>query len=308
MTGVAVVIPVHNRPTILLETLGYVFQQAMLPDKLIIVDDGSTDDTADRAEAWLSNQSTDVDWEIVRNSKSTVGETRNVGFERVGDSPFVAFLDSDDHWPADFLERCVATLHANPDCVLATVEREYRGFGVEVDEHKGGQDLVNDPVPWIFVNGAALTSSTLLRVGAVHEVGGWPDYDVAEDTEFFCALSVLGPWAFSPGNPVVHNVGNSLARNEEGNLSRKFECMEVLWGERLGEIYNRLRWKLSRRERRLIRPHIALHWYRAGRYYKKKEQWREMKRCFVKSLRWEMSFKYLKYSFKSIIGRIQKAS
>ncbi|HKK19558.1 MAG TPA: glycosyltransferase family A protein, partial [Opitutales bacterium] len=160
---VAVVIPVYNRPTILLETLECVFRQTLLPRRVIVVDDGSTDNTADSAEAWLRSQDSIVETSVIRLPKSTAAAARNAGFKMIGDVEYLAFLDSDDHWPTDFLERCVSALSKAPDAVAAITDRRYQLFLDEPVQTSGGEAMVRDPVPWMFEHGAGIASCSLIR-------------------------------------------------------------------------------------------------------------------------------------------------
>ena len=52
---VGVIIPVYNRPRLVLKTLDSVAKQTVLPGKLVIVDDGSTDNTAMAVQQWIDN-------------------------------------------------------------------------------------------------------------------------------------------------------------------------------------------------------------------------------------------------------------
>jgi len=104
-SGVSVVIPVFNRSKTLVRTLPYVTAQTVLPEQLVIVDDGSTDDSANKAEQWLSEHAPAIEWQVIRTQHVGAATARNIGLQSLRQTPYVAFLDSDDHWPADFIER-----------------------------------------------------------------------------------------------------------------------------------------------------------------------------------------------------------
>ena len=171
---VGVVIPVYNRRTILLETLPYVLNQSLPPARLVIVDDGSTDGTPTAVEAWLARRRPAIAWEVIRQRRSTAADARNIGFEQVRDLPLVAFLDSDDHWPADFLTRGAAALEANPHAVAAIADRRFLDSGGELLEEDDCRALVRNPIEWFFQNGAGVASCSLLRTAAVEAAGAWP--------------------------------------------------------------------------------------------------------------------------------------
>lgn len=81
--------------------------------ELIAIDDGSTDDTL----AWLQEQ---ADKRIRPFTQSNLGVSaaRNAGLTAVR-GQYVAFLDADDTWAADFLEKMLVALQAHPDAALA---------------------------------------------------------------------------------------------------------------------------------------------------------------------------------------------
>ena len=123
--AVGVVIPVYNRATIILATLESVARQTVPPAALIVVDDGSTDATAEAVEAWIDAADPPFPALLLRQPHASAATARNAGLAALGDLPLVAFLDSDDLWPDDFLARTAALLAADIEAVAATVDRKY---------------------------------------------------------------------------------------------------------------------------------------------------------------------------------------
>jgi glycosyltransferase involved in cell wall biosynthesis len=109
---VSVVIPTYNRADLLPFTLRPVLAQVLPPREIIVVDDGSTDDTARVLEGFAPA----VRVITIDNSGSVVA--RNVGL-RAAAGEFVAFCDSDDLWRPDFLRRMEALWHAEPRTKVA---------------------------------------------------------------------------------------------------------------------------------------------------------------------------------------------
>jgi len=105
--AVSVVIPTWNRAEIALRAVNSVLEQSFRDLELIVVDDASTDDTVERLRAV-----TDTRLRIVRQSVNQgVAAARNRGLAEAR-APLVAFLDSDDLWRPDKLERQVAAMQA----------------------------------------------------------------------------------------------------------------------------------------------------------------------------------------------------
>lgn len=121
----SVIIPAYNRATLLPCTLDAVLAQALPPDEVIVVDDGSTDGTAAVAAAYASP----VRCIGIKNSGDMAA--RNVGL-RAARADRVAFCDSDDLWRPGFLVAMAALWQAAPGvraayCDFVTVRDDVWG-------------------------------------------------------------------------------------------------------------------------------------------------------------------------------------
>ncbi|HET9148602.1 MAG TPA: glycosyltransferase [Acetobacteraceae bacterium] len=105
--NISVVIPSYNRADLLPETLNAVLGQTHQPAEIIVVDDGSTDDTP----SVLAGFAPRVQHIRIPNSGELV--TRNTGI-RAATGDLVAFCDSDDLWRPEFLAEMVALWEAEP--------------------------------------------------------------------------------------------------------------------------------------------------------------------------------------------------
>ena len=101
MPPVDVIIPVRNRPRLIQTCLDSVRAQTLQPSAVIVVDDGSTDETpavlAEYASGWSRLH-------VIRSEHGGAAQARNIGVAAC-QAPFVAFLDSDDVWHPEKLER-----------------------------------------------------------------------------------------------------------------------------------------------------------------------------------------------------------
>ncbi len=116
---VSVVIPAYNADRTLGQAMDTIADQSRPPDEVIIVDDGSTDRTADIAASHkLSNQ-------LVRTANSGAASALNTGVEQAtGD--VIAFLDADDLWEPRKLETQLAAIEHDPSIDL--VMGHYEAF------------------------------------------------------------------------------------------------------------------------------------------------------------------------------------
>ena len=108
MAEISVVIPTYNRAGLIGETLNAVLSQTLSPDEIIVVDDGSNDDT----HSVLASYGDSVRPMRIPNSGDLVA--RNTGL-RAARNRLVAFCDSDDVWIADFLAKMSAQWRTRPD-------------------------------------------------------------------------------------------------------------------------------------------------------------------------------------------------
>jgi glycosyltransferase involved in cell wall biosynthesis len=100
---ISVVIPVYNGALHLAETVETVLAQTAVPAAIVVVDDGSEDETPRVAARFASAI------RYVRQPNAGLARARNAGVENV-DSEYLAFLDGDDLWSPDKLEKQLAEL------------------------------------------------------------------------------------------------------------------------------------------------------------------------------------------------------
>ena len=285
-----VIIPVLNRAQTLVRTLPYVTAQTAPPRQLVIVDDGSGDDSAAAAEQWLSEHAPAFAWQVIRTQHAGAATARNLGLAALRDTPFVAFLDSDDHWPVDFLERTARLLRANPVAVAASVDRRFLASDGTLLQQDDCSALANEPIHWMFFRGAGIASCTLLRLDAVNRVGNWPDQlRFAEDLKLFIDIAQRGPWLHSPGAPVEFDLGYAAACGEEDNLSRRYEGADWRWVCVYEQIFQELCARNVPVDRSKLQQAIAVVWDRAGKHLLTRGQRGEAQDCFLKSIRWKPS-------------------
>lgn len=219
---VGVVIPVRDRPGLVLEALASVQAQTRTPDRLVVVDDGSTDATPDRVESWLAQRSIPC-WQLLRTNHRGAPGARQRGLEAIPDVDLVAFLDSDDLWPSDMVQRAIGVLGQNPHLIGASADRKI------VDESTGHirgdrlAQMVVHPWRWLVHHGAGIGSCSFVRASALRLIGGYPAAQpTGHDIELFSRLFTLGPWGHLPGAPVTFRRHHVKVRGEADHIYRQF--------------------------------------------------------------------------------------
>jgi glycosyltransferase involved in cell wall biosynthesis len=136
---VAVIIPCYNAAPYLARALDSVFAQTYRDYSVYVIDDGSSDDTAAVLRSY--------DGRIVRLQQEHSGQAaaRNRGIQ-MSDSPYVAFLDADDEWLPEKLERQVAMFHEAPskgmiysDCFTSGDSRSAGSYFARIGTPTGGR-------------------------------------------------------------------------------------------------------------------------------------------------------------------------
>lgn len=113
---VSVVIPTYNRAHLIIDALESVKRQTWRPIEIVVVDDGSSDETGTVVSRWADADAGDVAVRYVHqvNAGGNVARNRGIAESRGG---LIAFLDSDDLWQPDKLEKQVRILEEHADVV-----------------------------------------------------------------------------------------------------------------------------------------------------------------------------------------------
>jgi len=126
---ITVVIPTYNRVTFLKDAIDSVLAQTFLDFELIVVDDGSTDDTP----KLLSSYNNKV--RVITQTNQGPSAARNRGIE-TAKGEWIAFLDSDDVWKPDKLKKQVQFITDNPDTKICQTEEVWIRNGKRVNPRK----------------------------------------------------------------------------------------------------------------------------------------------------------------------------
>jgi glycosyltransferase involved in cell wall biosynthesis len=108
---ISIVMPTYNRADLILETIQSVLRQSYSNWELVIVDDGSDDETESVIRAVGNNK---ITYHRISHT-GFLGKVRNVGIEK-SNGQYIAFLDSDDLWRTDKLELQLALLNKFSEC------------------------------------------------------------------------------------------------------------------------------------------------------------------------------------------------
>lgn len=191
--SVSVIIPVRNRPKSLIRAIQSVQAQTYPVEEIIIVDDESTDSTLDVART-ASHADTRI--KIIANSKRQgAAAARNSGVA-LAKSDWVAFLDSDDEWQPQKIEKQMAYLTSSPTLTAAFC-------GSEMISPDGHYTHTLQPsvtrIDLMKTNALGTTSSAVVRRSSFLEVGGFEAaLPSCQDWDLWLKLFDKGTFAILP--------------------------------------------------------------------------------------------------------------
>lgn len=183
---ISVVIPAYNAAPFIEKAVRSVLDQTWTDLECIVVDDGSTDDTA----AVLSGID-DPRLRTIHQPNSGVSRARNAGVA-ASSGELVAFLDSDDAWLPRKLERQVAVLAARPEVGAVLCSYLVTDTALEPIGLVPSSDPVRRISRWLLLegDGPSFPSTVLLRRSCFDAVNGFdPAVDLSADLLFAVRLS-----------------------------------------------------------------------------------------------------------------------
>ncbi len=194
---VSVIIPCYNQGKFLRDALESVTQQTYQDLEIIVVNDGSHDDTAEVAKSFGERVS------YVYQENAGQGAARNTGASRAkGD--LLQFLDSDDLLAPDHIELHVQAFLTHPEVSVFYGSWKSMRFDGTVENRLRSQTLPDDQYHRLLVQNVAPPCCMTLKREAFELAGGFEpnrDFRGSEDWELWLRMSLAGEkFAFVPGS------------------------------------------------------------------------------------------------------------
>lgn len=178
MSSISVVIPTYNRSVLLERALDSVLAQTLPADEIIVVDDGSTDNTV----SMLKSRYPGVN--LITQDNRGVSAARNAGIEAARHD-WIALLDSDDVWHQNKLEKQLQGLNNSPEYLICHSDETWirNGFRVnQMNKHKKvGGYIFQHCLPLCVISPSAVMIHHLLfdEIGLFDEtLPACEDYDL----------------------------------------------------------------------------------------------------------------------------------
>ncbi|MBC7930771.1 MAG: glycosyltransferase [Rubrivivax sp.] len=194
---VSVVVPSYNHARFVETTLRSVFRQTLQPAELLVIDDGSADDSPRRIEKMLKD--CPFPCELIARGNRGLCATLNEGLSKTSGKYF-SYLGSDDLWLEGFLRARFDLLESRPRAALGYGHTYYvDGRNRIVDCTKDWAEYSDgDARAMLFgLNAAPMSPTVMYRRDALAR-HGWNETARLEDYELYLRLSAEGEFAFDP--------------------------------------------------------------------------------------------------------------
>lgn len=233
MSRISVIIPLYNKVQEIERTLRSVARQSVQPLEVIVVDDGSTDGSAEAVEAMALPIV-----RLVRQTNRGVSAARNRAMQ-MAQGEWVALLDGDDCWEAEYLENVERMLDSYTAAGAI-------GTAFLVDDGKSlveGNTPTEEGVVDFFAESMSryvlIPSATVVRRDLALAMGGFPEgMRMAEDQYLWTKIARTAQVAFSPRRLVIYS---RVAENRSASIyqpEQTTHSLEELYDERAADLSN----------------------------------------------------------------------
>lgn len=270
MPRVTVVIPAFNAEQTVGPALDSVLSQTYSDLEVLAVDDGSTDGTS----TVISTYGPPV--HLLRTNNQGVSSARNLGIQQAS-GEYVAFLDADDLWEPDKLERQLALLDADRTAGVSTT-----GHRV-VDWYLRPIDLIRiptdpDPCETLLLHSMQVgqISSAVVRTELARDLGGFDsNFSQCADWDFFLRLSQHASFATLSDPMIMYRVhSGGMSRNVPLFERDAFAVLQKFFGGAPAPHYEAMRRRV-----------YANHWMIVSYAYLQADQRADSVRCYLNALR-----------------------
>lgn len=219
---VSAIIVTYNRAHYLGQAIDSVLAQTYFqkhPDdwELIVIDDGSTDGTADLVTGYTRQESR---VKFIRSERQGVSPARNLGL-KAARGEFIAFLDSDDLWLKDKTQAQLSYLRAFPAARFCLTEEIWVRNGRRVNQKSKHQKYSGWVLDRVLPLCLLSLSSAMFRRQLFEEVGNFdPSLPVCEDYDLGIRIALRHPYHFLPQPLIIKRGGHP------DQLSRQFWGMD----------------------------------------------------------------------------------
>jgi glycosyltransferase involved in cell wall biosynthesis len=211
---VSVIVPTHNRARFLPEALGGALQQTYPHVEILVVDDGSTDETP------MVMSRFDAKVQYVRQENSGVSAARNRGI-RLAKGEYIAFLDDDDVWLPQKLERQLSRFAEDARVGVVGCAFYLTDEQLQVQATIRPQTCTFSDLLLLRGNGGLFGSTIIASKAVLSEIGGFDErLSTSADWDLVTRIARRYDVAVLSSEPLLY------CRQHGGNMQRGIRRME----------------------------------------------------------------------------------
>ena len=283
MKKVSIIIPVYNCQEYISDSLESVLSQTYQNIEIVVINDGSTDDTQKIIEEYGDR----INYYYQENAG--VATARNLGLNKCS-GHYIAFLDADDIWLPDKLEKQIDVLRKNPDYGFVYCDNYF------VDEKKNIiknyerkiKLLQGDILLDFFMDFFLITSGIVMRKKCLEKTGYFREIlEVGEDFDFFLRLS-------KNYNAGVIKEKLFFRRVWKHSLSRGDYERSKITDIKTIKFFIKTNPTFFKRHKKKIKNRLAQLYFKLGYEYREDGQFLKAYFCFLDSLKYSFDFKVLR--------------
>ena len=240
--NISVIIPTYNSSLYIVRTLDSVLSQSCLPHEIVIVDDGSTDNTIEIIEDYKKNNESIFDnIRLYKQKNMGAGAARNRAIlEAKGQ--WIAFLDSDDIWLPTKLEEVEKVINNSPQISIIAHD-EFAVNDKKMDKRRlcNLHELFNeskDLFLQLYEGNIFSTSCMVIKKDVIERAGG---FDVslrsAQDYDLWIRCSIYGKLVYIPKALEIYVTRDG---NISANIYRRYVCEMNICHKYIGELTERI--------------------------------------------------------------------
>ncbi len=254
---VSAIVVTHNRPRFLIAAVSSVLRQTLASIEVVIVDDGSTDETEEETARLAAS---DARVRVFRQANAGPGAARNAGIAQAT-ADWVAFLDDDDLWTRSALEELLAAAMPGHDVIACHALRFFSDEPAATAE-----DILAAPEAYrveywppnppregltlreVMLRPVAPIHAGVFRREAVREIGGFDTSSGVEDYDLWLRLASRGPTPVVPRPLALYRWHPGQRSSPLGTQARETRItLERFFSRNIDSIPERDRWRVHRR-------------------------------------------------------------
>ncbi len=195
--NLSVIIPVYNKGYVLEKTLTSVFEQTRIPNEVIIINDGSTDNSLFVINEFINkNKNKKISVKVINVKNGGVSKARNLGVKNAS-YEYIAFLDSDDLWDKDYLFEMNELITNYPSAIMFGCRNRVFRNGIIYKSKEGGVasgiiDFFKESIKESVVN----SSKVIVKKNIITAIPFPEDSKYGEDIFVWINIAIKGDVAY----------------------------------------------------------------------------------------------------------------